>query len=119
MDVARPNSELVLDPDSKACTFGEVVFNGQLPPELAKQAAKARGESGGVDDVIQSSSGDRMAMMKELSEQVSSGFVSSSSHRVAMRDEAAAAAAAAATVPASGETAASAATAAASTTPDA
>ena len=119
VDVARPGSELVLDPDSKACTFGEVVFNGQLPPELAKQAAAARGEAGGVDDVIQSSSGDRMAMMKELSEQVSSGFVSSSSHRVAMRDEAAAAAAAAATVPASGETAASAATAAASTTPDA
>ena len=118
VDVARPGSELVLDPDSKACTFGEVVFNGQLPPELAKQAAAARGKAGGVDDVIASSSGDRMAMMKELSEQVSSGFVSSSSHRVAMRDEAAAAAAAA-TVPASGETAASAATAAASTTPDA
>ena len=119
VDVARPGSELVLDPDSKACTFGEVVFNGQLPPELAKQAAAARGEAGGVDDVIASSSGDRMAMMKELSEQVSSGFVSSSSHRVAMRDEAEAAAAAAAAVPASGETAASAATAAASTTPDA
>ena len=41
-----------------------------------------------MDDVIASTGGDRMAMMKELSEQVSSGFVSSSSHRVAMRDEA-------------------------------
>ena len=115
VDVGRPGSELVLDPDSKACTFGEVVFNGQLPPELAKKAKQARGENVGVDDVIQSSSGDRMAMMKELSEQVSSGFISSSAHRLAMRDEAAAAAQAAA-VPASAASAASAATAATAAT---
>lgn len=106
VDAQVPTSELIQDPDSKACTFGEVVFNGQLPPGLEHQAAIARGSAAaGVDNEMGDASGDRMEMMKALSEQVSSGFMSSSSHRVAMHDEAKAAVAQAA-MPASAATAA-------------
>lgn len=120
VDASVATSELVMDPDSKACSFGEVVFNGHVPPGLARQATVARGSaSAGVDVGDAGGGDDRMEMMKALSEQVSSGFMSSSSHRVAMQTQAVAAvaqsvvpvaAAATATRPAAPATAATAAT---------
>jgi hypothetical protein len=84
-----PRTRLTLDPDSRPCTLGEVVFDGKIPEGLQQpKYVSSRQQNGGApaanpESAIADPLSGRQAMLEQLAGEMSGGFKTSSSHPTA------------------------------------
>ena len=84
-----PRTRLTLDPDSRPCTLGEVVFDGKIPEGLQQpKYVSSRQQNGGApaanpESAIADPLSGRQAMLEQLAGEMSGGFKTSSSRPTA------------------------------------